>query len=123
MPAERRRPMRRLGDLLPEVAGSLGIDAELRRARQMAAWQRLAGELVPIASGSQLLAIQPPALVVSAASPIAAQELRLRSTDLLRAFATSPDGLRLTELRVVIRRPGDDAGDNHGPAGPRRGRV
>jgi len=97
--------MRRLGDVLPEVAGSLGIAGELRRARQMAAWQRLVGELVPAAAESGLLDIQPPALVVSAASPIAAQELRLRSSELLGAFAAAPDGARLVELRVVIRPP------------------
>jgi hypothetical protein len=97
--------MRRLGDVLPEVAGRLGIDGELRRARQMAAWQRLVAELVPAAGESRLLDIQPPTLVVSATSPIAAQELRLRAGELLAAFAASPDGTRLVELRVVIRPP------------------
>jgi hypothetical protein len=97
--------MRRLGDVLPEVAGALGIDAELRRARQMAAWQRLVGEHVPAAGESGLLAVQPPALVVSAVSPMAAQELRLRASELLHAFASAPDGIHLTELRVVLRPP------------------
>ena len=61
--------MRRLGDVLPEVASTLGIEDELRRSRQMAAWQRLVAELVPAAAGgSSLLAVQPPALVVSATS-------------------------------------------------------
>lgn len=122
-PTGRRRPMRRLSDVLPEVAGALGIDAELRRARQIAAWQRLVGELVPVAAGSQLLAVQPPTLVISAPSPIAAQELRLRSTELLRAFAAAPDGLRLTEMRVVIRAPGEGSSGPDGAPGPRRGRV
>jgi hypothetical protein len=118
--------MRRLGDVLPEVAGSLGIEKELRRARQLAAWSRLVAELVPAAAGqSEMLAVQPPALVVSATSPIVAQELRLRAADLLRAFADAPDGARLLELRVVVRSaylhgpvwPSDGAG------GDRRGRV
>ena len=96
-----------------------------RRARQMAAWQRLVGELVPVAAGSQLLAVQPPALVVSAAGPLAAQELRLRSSELLRAFAGVPDGERLSELRVAIRPPGPagSPGGASGADGPRRGRV
>ena len=115
----RRRPMRRLGDVLPEVAGALGIEEELRRARQMAAWQRLVGELVPVAAGSVLLAIQPPALVVSAPSALAGQELRLRSSELLRAFAGVPEGVRLAELRVVVR----PAGGGSGAAGARPGRV
>ncbi|MDP8905323.1 MAG: hypothetical protein M3N29_08405, partial [Chloroflexota bacterium] len=63
-----RRPMRRLGDVLPDVAAGLGIAEELRRARQIAAWSRLVAELVPAAAGeSELLAVQPPALIVSAA--------------------------------------------------------
>lgn len=107
---QRRRPMRRLGDVLPEVAGALGINDELRRARQMAAWQRLVAELVPFAAGSVLLTVTPPALIVSAASPRAAQELQLRSSDLLRAFAGSPEGARLSELRVVIRPAGERGG-------------
>jgi hypothetical protein len=70
----------------------------------MSAWQRIVEERVPAASGaSQLLALQPPALVVSAASPIVAQELRLRQAELLAAFAQAPDGARMIELRVVIR--------------------
>ena len=100
-----RRQPRRVGDVLPGVAAELGIDRELRLARQMAAWQRIVAERVPAASGtSVLLALQPPALVVSAASPIVAQELRLRQAELLAAFAQAPDGARMVELRVVIRR-------------------
>jgi hypothetical protein len=101
---QQRRPMRRVGDVLPSVAAELGIDAELRLARQMAAWQRIVEERVPAASGaSSLLSLQPPALVVSAASPIVAQELRLRQADLLAAFAQAPDGQKVIELRVVMR--------------------
>ena len=96
--------MRRLADVLPEVAASLGIEGELRLSRQIAAWRRLVTELLPAAAGeSELLAVQPPALVVSAASPIVAQELRLRSANLLEAFAATPDGIRLVELRIVGR--------------------
>jgi hypothetical protein len=96
--------MRRLGDVLPEVARDLGIETELRLSRQMAAWRHLVAEMVPAAAGdSELLSVQPPALVVSAASPIVAQELRLRSSTLLDAFANSPEGVRLIELRIVGR--------------------
>ena len=96
--------MRRLGDVLPEVASALGIEAELRRARQMAAWHRLVAELVPGGgSGSRLLAIQPPALVVSADRPSLAQELRLRQQQLLDGFGRAPEGVKLLELRVVLR--------------------
>ncbi|CAN5791230.1 hypothetical protein BH24CHL5_BH24CHL5_09760 [soil metagenome] len=106
-----RRPMRRVGDLLGGVAAQLGIEGELRLARQMAAWLRLVEEHVPAAAGtSRLLSVQPPALVVSAANPIIAQELRLRQAQLLGAFAQLPEGERLLELRVVVRPPGPAAG-------------
>lgn len=99
-----RRPMRRLGEVLPDVAESLGIGGELRLSRQMASWRRLVEELVPAAAGSsELLSVQPPALIVSAASPIVAQELRLRSSSLLEAFANAPEGAHLIELRIVGR--------------------
>jgi predicted nucleic acid-binding Zn ribbon protein len=103
-PGRQKRQMRRIGDLLPGVASELGIDRELRQARQMAAWQRIVAERVPAAGGSSvLLAVQAPVLVVSAGSPIVAQELRLRQSELLEAFGQAPDGQRLLELRVVIR--------------------
>jgi hypothetical protein len=99
--------MKRLGDVLPAVAAELGIDRELRLARHMAAWQRIVAEHVPAASGSSaLLSLQPPTLVVSATSPIVAQELHLRQIELLDAFARAPEGQRLLELRVVIRPQG-----------------
>ncbi|HEV3485382.1 MAG TPA: DciA family protein [Vicinamibacterales bacterium] len=96
--------MKHVGDVLPGVAAELGIDRELKVARQMAAWQRIVAEHVPAASGaSSLLSLQPPTLVVSAVSPIVAQELRLRQLELLEAFASTPEGERMIELRVVIR--------------------
>jgi len=102
--------MRRVGDVLPGVAADLGIDRELRFARQMAAWHRIVAERVPPAAGaSTLLSLQPPAIVVSATSPIVAQELRLRQADLLDAFAQAPDGEKLIELRVVIRSAGSSS--------------
>lgn len=101
-----RRPMKRIGDMLPDVAASLGIDAQLRLARQMAAWERLVSERVPAATGqSHLLSIQPPALVVSATNPRVGLELGLRQADLLTAFAQMPEGVHLLELRVVVRPP------------------
>lgn len=102
---DRRQPPKRIGEVLPDVAATLGIEGELRFARQVSAWQRIVAERVPAAAGSSsLLALQPPTLVVSATSPIVAQEIRLRQADLLDAFARAPEGQRLIELRVVVRR-------------------
>jgi hypothetical protein len=112
--------MRRLGDMLPGLAAELGLEGELLLARQMAAWERLVSERVPAAAGaSRLLSVQPPALVASAATPGVAQELRLRQSELLDAFAQAPGGLRLLELRVVVRPPrsADQSGGRRG--GPR----
>jgi Dna[CI] antecedent DciA-like protein len=115
-----RRPMKRIGDMLPDVAASLGIDAELKMARQMAAWERLVSERVPAATGqSRLLAIQPPVLVVSAADPRIGLELRLRQAELLSAFAQVPEGVRLLELRVVVRPPRDTNPPSGRSGGPR----
>jgi hypothetical protein len=93
--------------MLPRLAAEMGIEDELRLARQMTAWQRLVEELLPAARGaSKLLAVQPPALIVSATDNVVAQELRLRQTELLVAFARLPEGAHLLELKVVVRPPG-----------------
>jgi hypothetical protein len=106
--------MRRIGDLLPTTAASLGLEEELRFARAMAGWERLVAELVPAAAGgTRLLAVRPTELVVSASAGIVAQELRLRSGELLAAFAAVPGGARVPELRVVIR-PFDRGADADG---------
>jgi hypothetical protein len=105
MGSSRRRPARRIGELLPAIAQQLGLEEELRSARAMASWQRLVEEQVPGAgSGSRLLEVRPPSLVVSAPDAITGQEIRLRSSELLEAFASAPGGERLRELHVIVRR-------------------
>jgi len=101
----RKRPVHRLGDLLPGIATQLGLDEELRAARAMSSWTRIVEEQVPAAAGaSRLLEIRPPVLLVTADDAPTAQELRLRSTELLDSFASAPGGQRLLELQVVVRR-------------------
>lgn len=103
----RRRPMERIGDLIPEAARRLGLADELRRARAISTWSAIVAERVPAASGAcRLLRIDGFALVVEADAPIVAQELRLRAPELLAAFGAAPGGVRGTELRVRIRREG-----------------
>jgi len=100
----KRRPVRRVSELLPGIAQQLGFEEELRYARAMASWQRLVEERVPAAAGtSSLVEIRPPLLVVSATDAGTGQELHLRSAELLDAFASAPGGQRLLELRVVVR--------------------
>ncbi|MFO7532726.1 MAG: DciA family protein [Candidatus Limnocylindrales bacterium] len=103
---QRRRPVHRLADLLPGIASQLGLDEELRSARAISSWNRIVSELVPPATAAtRLLEIRPPALLVSADDASVGQELRLRSAELLDAFASAPGGQRLLELHVVVRAP------------------
>ena len=105
MTPARRRPMQRLGDLIPEAARRLGLDDELRLARAITTWSAIVAERVPPADGStRLLRIEGFALLVEADSPIVAQEVRIRSTELLAAFRSAPGGVPATEIRVGVRR-------------------
>ena len=50
-----RRPVRRVGDLLPEAARALGLEEQLRWARATTAWDRLVQARVPAAAGGARL--------------------------------------------------------------------
>ena len=107
--ASRRRPMTRIGDLLPDAARGLGLEDELRLSRAMATFEAIVAERVPAAAGAcRVIRLDGFSLVVEADAPIVAQELRLRSTELLAAFAASPAGVGARDLRINVR-----------PAGPR----
>ena len=102
--SSRKRPVHRLADLLPGLASQRGLNEELEAARAASAWTPHVEELVPAAAGaSRLLEVRPPTLMVSATDPATAQELRLRSPELLDAFASAPGGQRLRELQAVVR--------------------
>ena len=80
MTGSRRRPMTRIGDLLPDAARGLGLEDELRLSRAMATFEAIVAERVPAAAGAcRVLRIDGFDLVVEADAPIVAQELRLRS--------------------------------------------
>jgi hypothetical protein len=99
--------MERIGDLIPEAARRLGLDEELRLARAIATFAAIVAERAPAASGAcRVIRLDGFALVVEADAPIVAQELRLRSPELLDAFAAAPGGLRATEMRLHVRREG-----------------
>jgi hypothetical protein len=101
--------MTRIGDLLPDAARGLGLEDELRLSRAMATFEAIVAERVPAAAGAcRVLRIDGFDLVVEADAPIVGQELRLRSDELLNAFAASPAGVGARSLRVSIR-----------PGGPR----
>ena len=101
----RRSRPDRIGDLLPEAARGLGLEDELRLARAITTWDALVAERVPAATGScRLVGIEGDALMVEADHQIVAQELRLRTGELLGAFRTAPGGFPTSGLRVGMRR-------------------
>ncbi len=103
----RRRPMERIGNLIPEAARRLGLEDELRLSRAWSTWAAIVAERAPAASGAcRLVRIDGFALIVDADAPIVAQEIRLRAPELLEAFGTAPGGFRAGEIRVRVRREG-----------------
>ena len=101
----RRRPMSRIGALIPEAAARLGLADELRRARLLATFDAIVAERAPAAHGAcRALRIDGETLVVEADAPIVGQELLLRADDLTAAFARAPGGAPVRQLRVAVRR-------------------
>jgi Dna[CI] antecedent DciA-like protein len=101
----RRRPMIRIGDLLPDAARGLGLEGELRLSRASATFDQLIGERVPSVAGlCHVSRVDGSTLLVEADAPIVAQELRLRGPELLRAFAATPAGAGVGDLRIVVAR-------------------
>jgi hypothetical protein len=99
--------MVRIGDLLPDAARGLGLEDELRLARAMSTFEAIVAERVPAAAGAcRVVGIEGFAIFVEADHPIVAQELRLRTPELLAALAASPAALGAREVRVVVRRGG-----------------
>ena len=101
----RRRPMSRIGSLIPDAAARLGLAEELRRARLLATFEAIVAERAPAAHGAcRALRIEGETLVVEADAPIVGQELLLRADDLAAAFRRAPGGAPVRQLRVSIRR-------------------
>ncbi len=108
----RRRPMSRIGDLIPSAAARLGLADELRRARIVATFDAIVAERAPAAHGAcRALRIEGQALVVEADAPIVAQEVRLHQRELVDAFRNAPAGGQVGELRVTVRPHRPSRGD------------
>jgi hypothetical protein len=96
--------MVRLGELIPDAARALGLEDELRLSRAIATFEALVAERVPAAVGAcRVIRLEGFSLVVEADAPIVAQELRLRSPELLAAFAAAPGGIGAREIRLHVR--------------------
>jgi hypothetical protein len=101
----RRRPMSRIGDLIPRAAARLGLEDELRRARFLATFDAIVAERAPAAHGAcRAVRLDGETLVVEADAPIVGQELLLHGEAIATAFRTAPGGGPARQLRVVIRR-------------------
>lgn len=99
----RRRPMQKLGELLPDTARRLGLDEPLELAAAMTAWQRLVDDRVPQASGScRLVSLAQGVAGIEADAPIVAQEVRLRAPELLAALRAEVR-IPIRQLRVTLR--------------------
>jgi predicted nucleic acid-binding Zn ribbon protein len=97
--------MERLADLLPETVRQFGLEEQLEQARAAAAWLRIVAERVPAAAGScRLVGLQQGVATIETDEPIVAQEIRLRSPELLRALrdatATPVRQVRITTRHV-----------------------
>ncbi|MEO5705272.1 MAG: DciA family protein [Candidatus Limnocylindrales bacterium] len=101
----RRRPMSRIGDLMPGAAAHLGLEDELRRARFLATFDAIVAELVPAAHGAcRALRVEGETLFLEADAPIVGQELVLHGDELAGAFRRAPGGAQVRLVRVTIRR-------------------
>ena len=101
----RRRPMSRIGELMPQAAARLGLEDELRRARFVATFDAIVAERAPAAHGAcRAIKIDGETLVVEVDAPIVGQELLLHGDDLAAAFRRAPGGAPVRQLRVTVRR-------------------
>jgi hypothetical protein len=99
--------MVRLGELIPDAARALGLEDELRLSRAIATFEALVAERVPAAAGAcRVVRLEGFSLLVEADATIVAQELRLRTPELLTAFAAAPGGVGVRELRLHVRPEG-----------------
>jgi predicted nucleic acid-binding Zn ribbon protein len=95
--------MTRIGELLPQAARELGLEEELDLATAMTAWQQLIAERVPAAAGaSRLVGLSQGVATIEADEPIVAQEIRLRSPELLAGLRSSMRA-PIRQLRVTLR--------------------
>ena len=102
-PDGKPRGMERLADLLPATARQFGLEDQLEQARTAAAWLDIIAERLPAAVGAcRLVDLSRGVATIEADEPIVAQEVRLRSLELLAALRASTRA-PLRQLRVTAR--------------------
>jgi predicted nucleic acid-binding Zn ribbon protein len=95
--------MERLSDLLPRTAREYGLEDQLDQANAAAAWDRIVSARVPAATGAcRLVSLDRGVAIIEADLPIVAQEIRLRSPELLAALRSS-FGKPIAQLQLTVR--------------------
>jgi hypothetical protein len=95
--------MERLADLLPQTVRQFGLEDQFEQASAAAAWLQLIVERVPEAVGScRLISLSHGIATIETDEAIVAQEMRLRTPELLAALRAS---IRtpIRQIRVTIR--------------------
>jgi len=97
--------MERVADLLPRIAREHGLEEQLDQARAAVAWDRIVADRVPAAVGAcRLVNLRQDVATIEIDMPIVAQEIRLRTPELLAALRaavrTPVRQLRLTTRHV-----------------------
>jgi hypothetical protein len=95
--------MERLADLLPGAARQFGLEDQLEQAGAAAAWLEIVARKVPAARGGcRLTDLSQGVATIEADEAIIAQEIRLRSPELLAALRKSVRS-PLRQLRITVR--------------------
>ena len=104
-PDQRPKGLESLADLLPRTAREHGLEEQLELARAAAAWDAIVAAKLPAAAGScRLVHLERGVATIQYDLPIVAQEIRLRSPELLAALRSRIRGpvarLQLTARHV-----------------------
>jgi hypothetical protein len=95
--------MERLADLLPRIAREHGLEEQLDQARAAVAWDRIVADRVPAAAGAcRLIDLRQDVATIEIDMPIVAQEIRLRTPELLAALRSAVR-TPIRQLRLTTR--------------------
>lgn len=96
--------MRSLAESLKATFALLGIRRDVARASAVAAWREVAREAIGVdAERTRALRVEAGTIVVAVPSPVLAQELRLRTGELVAALAEHAPEAGVRDVRFVPR--------------------
>lgn len=94
--------MRPLAETLRETLRSLGIGGAVARAGAVSAWPAVAAQVLGAdGARTRALRVEGDTIVVAVASPILAQELRLRAADVVALLARAAPDAGVRSVRFV----------------------